>query len=608
MLSWSTMNSPSAAPQPDQLRAALPTRRGALLFHFKAACFQARRFLGDVSRGEVVRHPRAGKLGKTPIRGERSSDLWFETNASAEQRLQLGKVQNLRAAAAMLDGIEIPAGATWSFWRQLGRTTARRGFAVGRELREGCLIPTLGGGLCQLSGAIYNAALEAGLEVVERHRHSDPRVGTLAALGRDATVFWNYVDLRLRAPFAWRLEVRLTATRLIVRVRSAGLGAPHVKSPQPVPAAEATTEPGSCASCGVDDCFRHQEPEEGNPARTAWLVDEWWPEWEGHLDTLGVRPGLLLRPLDGRRWRKANYAWDTRKFVKSQNATLLTLRRAWATRRLRDQGAVRQRALLVWDERLARNYARRLDAEHTHLIVAQNLLPFLWRDGVLGGRTFDVLMTRLPIHDLQRALDHAAQLHPKSATCADFRAPAWLGQMEAEALAAAARWITPHSAIAELAGERAEIVPWARAEAPRCASGNRVVFPASTLGRKGAYELREAARKLNFELVCLGRVIEAADFWDGIRVATPGANWLDGAAAVVLPAFVEHRPRRLLAALAAGVPVIATPACGLRGVAGVVEVPAGEVAALTDAISETLETRASSPIGRRESRSDLRSV
>jgi hypothetical protein len=27
----------------------------------------------------------------------------------------------------------------------------------------------------------------------------------------------------------------------------------------------------------------------------------------------------------------------------------------------------------------------------------QNLLPFLWRDGHLGGRTFDVLMTRLPI-------------------------------------------------------------------------------------------------------------------------------------------------------------------------------------------------------------------
>lgn len=33
---------------------------------------------------------------------------------------------------------------------------------------------------------------------------------SLARIGRDATVFWNYVDLRLRAPAAWRLEGWLT--------------------------------------------------------------------------------------------------------------------------------------------------------------------------------------------------------------------------------------------------------------------------------------------------------------------------------------------------------------------------------------------------------------
>ena len=32
-----------------------------------------------------------------------------------------------------------------------------------------------------------------------------------------------------------------------------------------------------------------------------------------------------------------------------------------------------------------------------HVTLTQNLLPFLWRSGVLGGRTFDVLMTRLPL-------------------------------------------------------------------------------------------------------------------------------------------------------------------------------------------------------------------
>jgi hypothetical protein len=582
-------------------REALPTRLAALCFRFKAACFQAQRAWRDLSSGGLRRHPRRESLALAPTIGTQSSDIWFETNVASEKRLQFGKVQNLRLATTLLRGAEVPANAVWSFWRELGRTTARRGFAVGRELREGCLIPTLGGGLCQLSGAIYNAALEAGLEIVERHAHSHPGVGNLAALGRDATVFWNYVDLRLRAPFPWRLDVELTATRLTVRIRSTR-SVSTSSAPKPSRLGFTTApQPGSCASCGIAACFRHLKPDtDDNPGRSAWLVDEWWPEWATHLSQLESRPDLLLRPLDGRRWRKANYAWDATPFAHTRSATLLTLQRAWSTRRLREQGAERQRALLAWDERLARRYARLLRPEHTHLVIAQNLLPFLWRDGVLGGRTFDVLMVRMPIRALQAELDLAARLHPESKTCADFRAPAWLLQAEAEALAAADHWITPHRAIADLAGTRAIVVPWkmpATSKTPR-GPGTRVIFPASALCRKGAYEIRDAAQSLDCELVYLGSTIESPDFWRHVRMSPPpatnpssGAIWLDGAAAVVLPAFVEHRPRRLLAALAAGVPVIATPQCGLGNLPGVIEVPAGDGEALTSALQAVIEDR-----------------
>jgi hypothetical protein len=420
-------------------------------------------------------------------------------------------------------------------------------------------------------------------------------VGNLAAVGRDATVFWNYVDLRLRAPFAWRLEVELTQTRINVRIRS------H----QSVPAPEGTRtnrtavrtapQPGSCASCGVAACFRHLKPNtDEDPGSSAWLVDEWWPEWAAHLAKPESAANLLLRPLDGHRWRKPNYAWEAAPFHHARSATLLTLQRAWATRRLREQGAERQRTLLQWDERLARHYARQLHPEHTHLVVAQNLLPFLWRDGVLGGRTFDVLMVRLPIAHLQAQLDLAARLHPESTTCADFRAPRWIAEAETAALGEADHWITPHREISELAGDRAISVPW-KLPASNGARrpGSRIVFPASTLGRKGAYELRDAARALAGEVVTLGPVIESPGFWHGIKVHAPGASWLDDAGVVVLPAFVEHRPRRLLAALAAGVPVIATPECGLGGSPGVTEVPAGDAEALAVALESVLAQQGS---------------
>jgi glycosyltransferase involved in cell wall biosynthesis len=55
---------------------------------------------------------------------------------------------------------------------------------------------------------------------------------------------------------------------------------------------------------------------------------------------------------------------------------------------------------------------------------------------------------------------------------------------------------------------------------------------------------------------------------------------------VVLPAWIEHQPRRLLQAVAAGVPVIASEACGLRGVRGVINVPCGDLAALRMAICD----------------------
>ncbi len=58
----------------------------------------------------------------------------------------------------------------------------------------------------------------------------------------------------------------------------------------------------------------------------------------------------------------------------------------------------------------------------------------------------------------------------------------------------------------------------------------------------------------------------------------------------VLPAHIEHQPRALLAALARGIPVIASSACGLGERAGLITVPAGDVQALRAAIITALST------------------
>jgi hypothetical protein len=235
-------------------------------------------------------------------------------------------------------------------------------------------------------------------------------------------------------------------------------------------------------------------------------------------------------------------------------------------------------------------YARALDENTTSVTVAQTLLPFLWRDGHLGGRRFMVLMTRLPMGALQARLDAAAALHPESRTLSDFRAPAELVALERDALAAANAIVTPHAEIATLFGDRAMLLPWQMPPQAKIArSGRRTIaFPGPTVGRKGAFELREAARRIDVEVLLLGSELEGEEFWCGVRTRRPDSDWLTNVAAIVQPAFVEDRPRKLLAALAAGVPVIATSASGIPPREGLTLVPAGDTDALTTAIEAAL--------------------
>lgn len=525
-----------------------------------------------------------------PLLAESRSTLWSEGN-SQERRLQAGKVQNLRMALRTIHGVNLPAGEIFSFWRQVGRPTARRGFATGRELREGCLIPSVGGGLCQLSNALHDCALQAGLKVVERHAHSRVISGSLAEQDRDATVFWNYVDLRFASKHRLRIETRLDAQHLTVRFL--GMAGPTRAAEIRAVAAKTETAPASCTSCGMASCFRNLQGSQAPEIQSAVLADTWWPELDRYLQVQPRSGCLLFVPLDGQRWKIPRYRWTTTGYAGVRQDPFLVAKRSLISRGQASHGAARQRALLAHDEELARRHARRLSPEATHLTIAQNLLPFLWRDGVLGGRTYDVLLTRWPLWILQQHLDRAVALHPESLTLKDFRASPSLVEAERKALQHAHRIITPHSGIASLFGDKGHVIPWqlpARTTAaiPR---GAEIVFPAATLGRNGAYELREAARSLSLPITLAGAVLESKDFWQGVEVRERKSAWLDHAAVVVLPAFLLHRPHRLLEALGRGLPVITTKECGLGDLPSVTTVPAGNASALAAALNNLVITK-----------------
>lgn len=565
---------------------AFPSRGSAAVFAAKVALLRLRRGVREFGAGPR-RHQRGPASPDAAVVAESRTPLWSDTR-QAEREYQLGKVQNLRRAARMLDGVVIPAGQTFSFWRQVGRATRRRGFVDGRMLQGGCMVPAVGGGLCQVSNALYDVALQAGCTIVERHAHS--RLVPGAPSGRDATVAWNYVDLRFRPGTALRLHVRLTADELVVRLHGPGrqaAAAPDILEDDGRAAAR------SCGTCAEVACFRHEHALSGPPGEQAFLVDEAWPEFLAHVATARGSGARLGAPFPAALGRFTRGTWPTPGFGQVVTTPLPALARSFGVRRAPD-GAARRRAEMDGTARIAASLAQVLAPEIMHPWIAQSFLPHLWRDGHLGGRRFSVLLTRPPMHVLHARLDAAFAAHPDRATLADFRADPDLVQWEAEALAAAEAVATPHPDVAALFPGRAVRLPWRRPEAPairRAAAPRCIAFPGPTLARKGAFEVRDAARALDLEVLLLGSELEGDGFWRGVRVRHPdpasGHAWLGEVTAVVQPALVEEQPRRLLLARAAGVPVIATPACGLDG-PGVTLVAPLDGAGLVEALRRVL--------------------
>ncbi|MCC6445935.1 MAG: VanW family protein [Armatimonadetes bacterium] len=110
-----------------------------------------------------------------------------------------------RAADAVHEAVVAPEEEI-SFNEIVGIRTEERGFKAGPMFNNGEVVMGVGGGICMVSTAIYNLALEAGLAILERHPHSGPV--SYAAPGRDAAVVYGASDLRFRNTTGHYLLIR----------------------------------------------------------------------------------------------------------------------------------------------------------------------------------------------------------------------------------------------------------------------------------------------------------------------------------------------------------------------------------------------------------------
>lgn len=619
----------------------------------KVRLLSAQRALLDLIRG-VRAWPHTPPNPKAVVLASRNSALWTRLDEPGEWVLTAGKVENLRVVARALNGLTVPAGELMSFWAQVGRPSERRGFVVGREVQQGCVLPTIAGGICQVSNALYAAALEAGLEVVERHAHSQRVAGSEGA--PDATLKWRYLDLRLRAPFAWRLEVSLSEHTLHVSILSSDPKALKGRNALPVFTAPPPLSPPlplgasrSCYSCEEVACDQHKRHHKARQTLSlraqgglVMVLGAPWPEHERLLIERVRReegPITLLclashaHPRLGRRWGwgelervlKARPPHLTTLKTHPQSALSASLSARWGA--LRGENPFKRQ--LHTEASIARALAPLIPLEATTLLCTQELAPALARLSVFGGRRVELLLTRLPLGSLQARLDAHAERSPERsperASLTDYRAPSELIELEVSALRRANTLSTPHLLVARTTRELLEEsslgnqttsniqqLPWctpshlssslspssrssSKEETQDKAPQNIVLFPASLMSRRGADLLAQVWSMLTPSEreggeLRVMRGQEEADLKARLNAPLFQGEW-SRVACVFYPAPVMiTQPRLLLRALQHNIPVITTEAAGLPSQAGLKLIPSDDLSAMKVALMSTLSS------------------
>jgi len=115
------------------------------------------------------------------------------------------RTHNLKLAADVINGRIIMPGETFSFNEQTGDTNKEAGYKEAIVILKGKEIKGYGGGICQVSSTLYNAALGAELDIIERFAHG--RQVFYVPEGLDATVAYGSVDLKFANTLDWPLII-----------------------------------------------------------------------------------------------------------------------------------------------------------------------------------------------------------------------------------------------------------------------------------------------------------------------------------------------------------------------------------------------------------------
>jgi vancomycin resistance protein YoaR len=109
------------------------------------------------------------------------------------------RTHNVVKAALEFNGVVLQPGEILSFNEQVGERTAEKGYrSAPMIVADKSLQDAIGGGVSQTSTTLYNAAIRAGLDVVEFQRHSFPISYIEKGLDTTVNLPFPIIDLKIK--------------------------------------------------------------------------------------------------------------------------------------------------------------------------------------------------------------------------------------------------------------------------------------------------------------------------------------------------------------------------------------------------------------------------
>ena len=121
------------------------------------------------------------------------------TYSTSIENKEENTIYNIKLSSEVINGILVKPQEIFSFNKYVGPAEKADGYKESTIIANGIFVNGYGGGICQVSSTLYNAALLANLPIVERYNHSIYGKATkYVPLGRDAAIFYGFKNLRFK--------------------------------------------------------------------------------------------------------------------------------------------------------------------------------------------------------------------------------------------------------------------------------------------------------------------------------------------------------------------------------------------------------------------------